>query len=173
MSTMSATGSTFDASTVNSAPRRSAISWFRSSVAQCDAASRSPLALPVESRLQGGSSSLGLAAVPDSLFAFNPKAVAAELSSATNDEYLVHLEVAWTGDVPPVPDFVPVHSGHPALEEAARSLGIPYERDMEIPVEVAIKAVETELERQGCQLERSDNPPAFEVLARWTWPPLT
>jgi hypothetical protein len=68
--------------------------------------------------------------------------------------------------VPPARDFVPVHSEHPALEEAARSLGIPYERDMEIPVEVAVKAVETEL-------GRSDDPPAFEVLARWTWPPLT
>ena len=41
------------------------------------------------------------------------------------------------------------------------------------PVEIAIRAVETELRRHGCQLERSDDPPAFEVLARWTWPPLT
>jgi hypothetical protein len=49
---MSATGSTFDAPTVNSAPRRSAISWFRSSVARCDAASRSPLGRPVGSRLR-------------------------------------------------------------------------------------------------------------------------
>lgn len=84
-------------------------------------------------KVKNTESPLSLAAVPVALFAFNRNAVAAELSSATNDECLVHLEVAWTEDLPPVPDFVPVHSGHPALEEAARSLGIPYERDMEIP----------------------------------------
>jgi hypothetical protein len=36
---------------------------------------------------------------------------------------------------------------------------------MNIAVEVTVKAVEPELERHGCQIERSDDPPAFEILA--------
>ena len=106
------------------------------------------------------------------LFDFDREAIAAELSSSTNDEYLLNLEVAWTDRPPSVPTFVPVHSGHPAIEAAAAKLGLPYSQGMEIPVDVVIMAVENELKSLGCQLERDDDPAKQEVLARWTWPPL-
>jgi hypothetical protein len=121
-------------------------------------------------RLTGQRRSLALVTP---LFAFNREAIAAELSSAPNDEYLVNLEVAWTERPPTVPGFVPVHSAHPAIEAAAVKLGLPYSEGMEIPVDVVILAVENELKGHGCQFERDDNPTKHEVLARWTWPPLT
>ena len=106
------------------------------------------------------------------LFAFNREAIAAELSSSTNDEYLVNLEIAWTDRPPSVPTFVPVHSGHPGIEAAALRLGLPYSQGMDIPVDAMIMAVEDELKSHGCQLKRDDDPAKYEVLARWTWPPL-
>jgi hypothetical protein len=114
-----------------------------------------------------------LATVPPPLFDFNREAIAAELSSSDNGEYLVNLEVAWTDRPPTVQGFVPVHSGHPAIEAAAVTLGLPYSPGMDIPVDVVITAVEEELKSLGCQLERDDDPAKYEVLARWTWPPLT
>ena len=68
---------------------------------------------------------------------------------------------------------MPVHSGHPAIEAAAAKLGLPYAQGMEIPVDVVILAVENELKSHGCQIERDNDPTKYEVLARWTWPPLT
>lgn len=44
------------------------------------------------------------------LFAFNPKAIAAELSSSTNNEYLVNLQVAWTDRPPSVPTLFGGHA---------------------------------------------------------------
>jgi hypothetical protein len=107
------------------------------------------------------------------LFDFDREAIAAELSSSANDEYLLNLEVAWTDRPPSVETFVPVHSGHPAIEAAAAKLGLPYAQGMEIPVDVVILAVENELKSHGCQIERDNDPTKYEVLARWTWPPLT
>jgi hypothetical protein len=106
------------------------------------------------------------------LFAFNREATAAELSSSTNSEYLVNLIVE-SDEPPAVPGFVPIHFGHPALEEAAVSIGVPYEAGMDVPVDVMITAVENELKRNGCQVVRDDDPQPFEVLARWTWPAST
>jgi hypothetical protein len=111
-------------------------------------------------------------AIVTPLFDFDREAIAAELSSSTNDEYLLNLEVAWTDRPPSVPTFVPVHSGHPAIEAATAKLGLPYSQGMEIPVDVVIMAVENELKSLGCQLERDDDPAKQEVLARWTWRPL-
>jgi hypothetical protein len=106
------------------------------------------------------------------LFAFNRDAIAAELSSSANDEYLLNLQVAWTDRPPTVEGFVPVHSGHPAMETAAARLGLPFSEGMDVPVDVVIVAVEEELRSHGCQLKRDDDPNKYEVLARWTWPPL-
>lgn len=106
------------------------------------------------------------------LFPFNPEAIAAELSSSTNGEYLLNFQVPWVGRPPAVEGFVPVHRDHPAIGAAAESLGVPFSPGVEIPVDVVILAVESELKRYGCQFERDDDPTKYEVLARWTWPPL-
>jgi hypothetical protein len=112
--------------------------------------------------------------MPDALFAFNRNAIAAELSSSTDDEYLIYLDGPWTAREPPVPGFVTVQSGHPALEQAARRIDIPFERGMaEVPVEVVIEAVEHELKAHGCRLQPDADIVAPEILARWTWPALT
>jgi hypothetical protein len=107
------------------------------------------------------------------LFDFNRKAIAAELSSAANGTYLVNLETAETDGPSSVETFAPVRSGHPAIEAIAKRLDLPYSQGMDIPVEVIVPAVENELKSHGCQLARDHHPAKSEVLARWTWPPLT
>jgi hypothetical protein len=112
--------------------------------------------------------------MPDALFDFNRNAIAAELSSSTDDEYLVYLDGPWTASEPPIPGFVTVRSEHPALEQAARRIDIPFERGMaEVPVEVVIEAVEHELKAHGCRLAEDAEIVTPEILARWTWPALT
>ena len=112
--------------------------------------------------------------MPDALFDFNRNAIAAELSSSTDDAYLVYLDGPWTAGEPPVPGFVTVRPEHPALERAARRIDIPFEPGMaEVPVEVVIEAVECELKSQAAGLQRDTEIVKPEILARWTWPRLT
>jgi hypothetical protein len=107
------------------------------------------------------------------LFEFNREAIAAELSTATNDEYVLKLAFPPTEGRPGQERFVTVDARHPAIEDVSARLKLPFQRDEDIPVDVAIVAVENELKSHGCQVSRDDDPEAFEALARWTWPPLT
>ena len=73
-------------------------------------------------------------AIVTPLFDFDREAIAAELSSSTNDEYLLNLEVAWTDRPPSVPTFVPVHSVHPASRLLPRNSVFPIRKAWRFPL---------------------------------------